>query len=135
MDRPEGLNEYLDVTAARETHLECDFVRDSKRRDFRLAGLKDLLCLLENGAFDAAVRHRARHLSRAGHEHLRSEWPRARAPGLDHRRERDVLSLARPLVELVEDFPHREVLESSPASSRPRSSSACTLCAVRKSSQ
>ena len=131
----ERLHENLDVTAARQPDLERHVVGHAEGGDLRRARLQDLLPLLKNGALDAPVRNRAGHLARAGDQHLRTERPRARAPRLDHRRDGDVLAVARPLVELLKYFSHLDFRESSDASSRPRSSSACTLWAVRKSSQ
>src|SRR5207247_3970805 len=131
----ERLDENLDVAAACEPDLERDVVGHAERGDLRLTALQDFLRLFEDGPFDASVRDGPRHLPRTRHQHLRTQWPRARAPCLDHGRDRDVFAGASPLVELAEELPHLDFLESRDASSRPRSSRAATLCAARKSSQ
>src|SRR5207244_12431687 len=78
--RPQGLDEDLDVAAACEPDLECNVVGDAEGRDLRGARFQDLLRLLENGALDAAVGNRARHLARTCDEHLGARRPRPRPP-------------------------------------------------------
>ena len=105
----EGLDEHLDVAATGKPNLEGNVVGDAESRDLRLARLQDLLRLFEDGALDAPVGDRAGHLARARHHHPRAERPRARAPRLDHRGERDLLARLVPRPQLVEDLPHVRV--------------------------
>src|ERR1700686_276084 len=129
------------MSATGKADLERDIVGHAEGSDLGLAGLEHLLRLLEDRALDAAVGNGAGHLARPGDPHLRTQGPRAGSPCLDHRRERDVLALARPLLQLAQDLTHclyqllRAARVPRPASSLPRSSRACRLLAARKSSQ
>src|SRR5258708_5252034 len=124
------------MSATRETDLECNVVGDAECRHFRLAGLEHLLGFLEDCALDAAVGHGSGHLARPRDHHLRTKWARARPPRLDHRRQRDVLTLPCPQLELAQYLTHslpinylRADRVPRPARSLPRSSSACRLWA------
>src|SRR5581483_3919061 len=98
----EWLYEHLDVPAAREPDVERYVVGHAERGDAPPPRLEDFLRLVENRTLDAAVRHRAGHLSGLRRGHLRPERPRARAPRLDHRGERDLLARIGPLAQLAQ---------------------------------
>src|SRR5712692_6358674 len=100
----ERLDEHVDLAAARQAdsqrHVVGDPVRDQARRP---AG-EDLLRGEVDVALDAAAGDRARKLAARRDHELRADRTRRRAPGRDDGRDRDLLPLRPPAVDVGKQF-------------------------------
>ena len=97
------LEEDLDLAAAGQADPPGGLVLDAEGERLGLAVGQDALGLGDHLAFDAAARHRPLEAPVGGDHHLPADPHRRRAPGADHRGQRDAAVLVEPLC-----APHRE---------------------------
>src|SRR5215213_11294887 len=90
--------EDADRTAAGQADLPGGLVRDAKFERLRLAAFDHVERLGHNRALDAATRDRADEVALPVDDEVRADWPRGRAPGLDHGGDGDLAAFLAPVL-------------------------------------
>src|SRR6266852_5247536 len=133
-DSFEGLDEDVDLAAAREPDGEGVLVGDPVGDELRLARLEHAPGALVDVGLDAAARDRAGQLAALRHGQLGADRPRRGAPGRHHGRNRHLLAALPPAGDVGQDLLHAACLLSIPASTSASSSRLARLCPGRKRS-
>jgi hypothetical protein len=101
---------HVDLAAARKPDAEGHVIRDPERQQPRLPTAENLPRDAVDLVLDATARDRPRELPALRHGELRADRPRRRAPGRDHRRERDALSCGPPALDIGQYLTHRRIV-------------------------
>src|SRR5215813_12764892 len=98
------LDVHADGAAAGESDLPGGLVGDAEFESLGLAALDHVDRLGHDRALDAAARHRAEKIALAVDDQAGADRARRRAPGLDHRGERNRAALAAPFLGGLQDI-------------------------------